>query len=176
MALRSFSVVNVTSERCWEYDNSNGNMHRREEGDIVTIAPVVPRVALRDDLCVADTSLWVQTLLVIIGVFSLWVARVLRDQLAGDPCAKSIPIRSILRTKTLLSLVSFVGCLYFLWDAQRVFQEADGLANCLSAKAELIGALLVLIATVLKLYSLSILSCKEVSVSEEIEIAELPII
>lgn len=142
----------------------------------MTIAPVVTRTAFRDDLCVADANLHVQSILLIVGVASLWISRVLRDQLAGDPCAKSISLGSILRGKTLLGIISFICCIYFLYDAQHVFQEADSLAGCLSAKAELIGALLVLIAAALKLYSLSVLSSKEASVSEEIELAELPII
>ena len=142
----------------------------------MTIAPISPRAALSDDLKLADTSLCFQTILLIIGVISLCASRILRDQLAGNPCAQEIPVISVLRTKTFAGIVSFVALTYFLAEAQYIFQKADSLAGCLSAKAELIASLLVLIASALKLYSLCILSRQEISTPEEVEIEALPII
>lgn len=142
----------------------------------MTIAPITTRTSFSDDLRIADTSLCVQMILLFIGVISLLVSRVLRDQLAGDPCAKAIPILSVLKTKTFAGMISFIAFAYFLLEAQYIFQKADSLAGCLSAKAELIASLLVLISSALRLYSLHILSCNEVSMPEEAEIGELPVI
>ena len=75
-----------------------------------------------------------------------------------------------------IGIISFLAFVYFVFEAQYIFQKSDTLAGCLSAKAELIASLLVLISAALKLYSLNILSCREVSTPEEIEIGELPVI
>lgn len=151
-------------------------MTQGEGGCVVTIVPIAPRTSFSDDLRIADTSLCIQTFLLFIGVISISASRVLRDQLAGDPCAKAIPILAVLRTKTFAGIISFLAFVYFVFEAQYIFQKSDTLAGCLSAKAELIASLLVLISAALKLYSLNILSCREVSTPEEIEIGELPVI
>lgn len=142
----------------------------------MTIAPITPRASLSEDLRLADSSLCFQMILLIVGIISLLASRVLRDRLAGDPCAKDIPVISVLRTKTAAGIVSFIALGYFLWEAQYIFQKADNPASCLSAKAELIASLLVLIASALKLYSLCILSHQEISTPEEVEIETLPVI
>ena len=142
----------------------------------MTIAPITPRASLSEDLRLADSSLCFQMILLIVGIISLLASRVLRDRLAGDPYAKDIPVISVLRTKTAAGIVSFLALSYFLWEAQYIFQKAENPASCLSAKAELIASLLVLIASALKLYSLCILSHQEISTPEEVEIETLPVI
>lgn len=142
----------------------------------MTIAPITPRAAFSDDVEIANSSLCFQMILLIIGVISLLASRVLRDQLAGDPCAQNIPLLSILKTKTFAGVISFVAFIYFALEAQYIFQKADSIAGCLSARAELIASLLVLVASALKLYSLCILSREEISTPEEVEIEALPVI
>ena len=139
----------------------------------MTVAPIAPRTVLSDNLKVADTVLCFQTILLIGSAVSLAASRILRDQLAGDPCAQTVPVRSILRTKTMVGAVSFVGLIYYLFEAQYIFQRAESPAGCLSAKAELVAAMLALVVAGLKLYSLSILNRSEDSLPEALEDAEL---
>ncbi len=142
-------------------------------GCVLTIAPVAPRVAPEANLKTADTALCFQTILLIGSAVSLAASRILRDQLAGDACVQTFPVRSILQTKTMIGAVSFVALIYYAFEAQYVFQRAESPAGCLSAKAELIAAMLALVVSGLRLYSLSILNRNGDSLPETLEDAEL---
>lgn len=138
--------------------------------------PIVPNTSLKNDLEIADTSLCFQVILVISGVISLFGSRSLRDQLIADLCGKTVSACPGLKIKIFANVIIFVCLIYFLFDAQYNLRQADNPPDCLVAQVELMAAILVLLASGLRLYSLSILNRGEVSEPEEIELGESPVI
>ena len=135
--------------------------------------PIVPSLSLSDDLKIADVSLCFELFIVIGSVISLFGSRMLRDQLAATLCGRNISTRPGLKIKTFASVIIFVAFIYFLFNAQYSLRQADNPTDCLAAQVELIAAILVLLSSGLKLYSLSILN-QGVSEPEEILIGESP--
>ncbi|HWP50705.1 MAG TPA: hypothetical protein VN626_03300, partial [Clostridia bacterium] len=67
--------------------------------------PIAPRSSLNQNLEIADTSLWFQVILVIGGIISLFVAHVLREQIAGNLSLNNCETSALLRTKIASSII-----------------------------------------------------------------------
>lgn len=116
---------------------------------------IFPRVPLRENIEVVDTSLTFQAITLICGIIAMAISCILREDLAGtSPLNKSEEF-SLLKTRTAVGIIIFVALIYFFLLSVETLKEEVKPCDILSAKVNLMASFLVLVASALRLFDLT---------------------